>query len=93
MNPTTIETARAIITAAIPDKGERAEVLALLKPAPERRDKMLATSAAAKMAGVHPKTLSHWEKKGYLHPKRITPSRMRWSRNELETFLCEKAEA
>jgi predicted DNA-binding transcriptional regulator AlpA len=92
MNQSTIETARAILSAAIPDRGERAEVLAMLKPPAPRKDKLLTTAEAAKIAGVHSKTLFHWEDKGYLHPRRITPSRVRWSRNELEEFLCESAE-
>jgi predicted DNA-binding transcriptional regulator AlpA len=91
MKAETLQTATAILAAAIPDKGERAEVLAMLKPTPDRRDKMLTTGEAAKLAGVHRKTLFAWEDKGYLKPRRITPSRVRWSRNELETFLCETA--
>lgn len=92
MKPETLETARAIVAAAINDKGERAEALAMLTPKGDRRDKMLTTRAACQMAEVNPKTLFRWERKGYLHPRRITPSRVRWSRNELETFLCETAE-
>lgn len=92
MKPETLETARAIVAAAIPDKGERAEALALLTPKPERRDKMLTTGEACRFAGVVSKTLFRWGRKGYLKPRRITPSRVRWSRNELEAFLCETAE-
>lgn len=89
MRTETLQTATAILSAAIPDKGERAEVLAMLKPTPARRDKLLTTREAAELAGVHRKTLFSWEAKGYLKPRRITPSRVRWSRAELQDFLCE----
>lgn len=96
MNSNTLKYATAILSAAIIDKNDRDEAIErLLTPRPDRptRDKMLTTRAACQMAGVHPKTLFRWEEKGYLHPKRITPSRIRWSRTELETFLCETADA
>ena len=92
MKPETMTTAAALLTAGIQDQRERAEVLSALKAQADRRDRMLTTAAAAKFAGVHRKTLFAWERKGYLRPHRITPSRVRWSRNELETFLCESAE-
>lgn len=93
MKQETLTTATAILAAAITDKGERAEVLALLKPKPPTRERMLTTRAACELAGTHPKTLFRWAKKGYLNPRRITPSRVRWPKSELETFLCETAEA
>ena len=93
MKDETRNTVAALVAAGIPDKGERAEVLALLKPKAPTREKMLTTRAACELAGVHPKTLFRWETKGYLHPRRITPSRVRWAKSELETFLCEGAEA
>ena len=93
MKPETMNTMTALARAGIQDPNERAEVEALFKPRPPRRDKMLSTSAAATLAGVHRKTLFAWARKGYLTPKRITPSRVRWSKCELETFLCETAEA
>lgn len=85
-------TAAALLTAGIADPTERAEAISALKARAVRRDKMLTTREAAALAGVHPKTLYQWEGKGYLKPRRITPSRVRWSRNELERFLCETAE-
>lgn len=88
-----MNTATAILSAAITDKGERAEVLAMLQPKPPKREKMLTTRAACELAGTHPKTLFRWAKKGYLNPRRITPSRVRWAKSELEEFLCETAEA
>jgi len=93
MKTETLNTATAILSAAIQDRGERAEVLAMLKPKTPTREKMLTTRAACELADVHPKTLFRWAVKGYLHPKRITPSRVRWPKSELETFLCETAEA
>lgn len=93
MKPETLETSRALLAAGIHDKKEREEALALFVPKPDRRDKMLTTRQAAELAGTHRKTLFAWERKGYLKPRRITPSRVRWSRNELEAFLCETAGA
>lgn len=93
MKPETITTATALLTAGISDPRERADALSFFRAQAERKDKMLTTAAAAQFANVHQKTLFAWERKGYLHPRRITPSRVRWSRRELETFLCETAEA
>lgn len=88
VKPETMTTATALLAAGIPDKNERAEVLKFFeRPLP--RDTLLTTRKAAHLAGVHRKTLFGWERKGYLHPKRITPSRVRWSKRELESFLCE----
>lgn len=93
MKQQTLKTAEALVRAGIPDAVECAEVLAMLKPKPAKREKMLTTRAACELAGVHPKTLFRWAMKGYLKPHRITPSRVRWPKSELETFLCETAEA
>ncbi len=92
MKAETLTTATALLTAGISDPRERAEALAAFQANADRRDRMLTTRAAATLAGVHRKTLFAWELKGYLHPRRITPSRVRWSRRELENFLCEAAE-
>lgn len=92
MKTDTIKRTEALLTAGISDPGERADVLALFRESIDRRDKFLTTSAAAKLAGVHRKTLFSWERKGYLQPRRITPSRVRWSRRELEHFLGEGGE-
>ncbi len=91
MKPETMKTATALLTAGIPDKAEQSELLAMLKARAARREKMLTTRAACQFAGVCKKTLFRWEKNGYLHPKRITPSRIRWPQRELEAFLCETA--
>ena len=88
MNPETFNTAKAVVTAAIANPAERAEILKLFSQ-PIPRDVLFTTRKAAEFAGVHRKTLFRWERNGYLHPKRITPSRVRWSKRELETFLCE----
>lgn len=92
MRPETMTTATALLTAGIQDPSERADLLAALKARLARKDKMLTTREAAELAHVHRKTLFAWEEKEYLHPRRITPSRVRWSRNELQDFLCETAE-
>ena len=91
MKPETLKTATALLAAGIPDKTEQTELLAMLKPRPARRERMLTTRAACQLAGVCKKTLFRWEAKGYLHPKRVTPSRIRWPQSELETFLGETA--
>lgn len=93
MKAETIQTSKAILSAAISDPRERAEVLALLKPKTPARERMLTTKAACQFAGVCKQTLRRWERKGYLHPKHITPSRVRWPQSELEAFLCESATA
>jgi len=92
MKPETITTAKAILSAAITDKGERDELLKALAPKPPVREKLLTTKAASALAECHPKTLFSWARKGYLTPRRITARRVRWSKNELERFLCETAE-
>lgn len=89
MKPETIKTATALVEAGISDPRERAEVLTALKAQTARRDKLLTTRQAAELASVHRKTLFGWERKGYLHARRVTPSRVRWSKRELEDFLCE----
>ena len=89
MKPETLTTAAALLTAGIPDQRERAEVLSALKAQADRRDKMLTTRQAAELAQAHRKTLFAWARRGFLNPHRITKSRVRWSRNELQDFLCE----
>ena len=84
-------TATALLMAGIPDKAEQAELLTMLKSRAARKEKMLTTRAACQFAGVCKKTLFRWAAKGYLHPKRITPSRVRWPQSELEAFLGETA--
>jgi len=95
MRQETINTITAFLSAAIADKAERAEAIEKLsnQESVRNRDKMLTTKAAAALAGVCDKTLFRWEGLGYLHPKHITARRVRWSKRELETFLCETAEA
>lgn len=88
MKSETLTIASNLISAAIPDRAERAELLAMLAPKPPARDKMLTTAAACELAECHKKTLARWARRGYLHPRKITPSRVRWSRAELETFLA-----
>ncbi len=93
MKQETKKTVAAFVAAAIADPEERAAVLERLegKTMPPKRDKLLTGREACELAGCARKTLRDWELKGYLHPKRITRQRVRWSRNELENFLCETA--
>ena len=88
MKRQTLETVAALVRAAIPDTSERNDVLALLERGfnPVRKDKMLKPREACEVAGVTRKTLRIWERKGYIHPQRISKYRIRWSRNELERF-------
>lgn len=88
MKPETRKTMTAFADAAIADKGEREEVKALFDPKHTRGDRQLTTGEACRLAGVVSKTLYRWERQGHLHPARITKSRVRWSRAELEDFLC-----
>ena len=53
----------------------------------EERDKLLKTKEACQLAQVTWKTLRGWELKGYIHARRITQRRIRWSRRELVAFL------
>lgn len=94
MNEETRRAVAAFVRAAIQDPAEReAAIAAIEKPKPERRDKMLTGREACRFAGVARKTLRDWEKKGLIHGRHITPKRVRFSRNELEGFLCERMEA
>ena len=94
MKQETRKTVASLIEVAVKDPEEKAEALARLEGKKDtRRDKMLKSKEAARVAGVHVKTLFGWEKMGKLHPKRLTARRVRWSRNELEEFLGEAAEA
>lgn len=91
MDKLKLEKARVLLGTVF-ERDELADVMSRLDPPKEtakRPDKHLTTREACRLAGVHRKTLGTWAKKGFLHPNRITPSRFRWSRNELETFLCE----
>lgn len=89
MKDATRKTVAALIKAAGMDAAEQAAVLSALDRADgqPRPDKLLTPRQACALAEVGRKTLRAWEKAGYLHPRRITKYRIRWSRNELETFL------
>lgn len=91
MKPETMTTATALLTAGIPDKNERAEILRAIARVPVR-EKLLTTRQAAALAAVTRKTLFRWARQGHLHPHRITPARVRWPQSELEAFLCQNAE-
>lgn len=93
MRKETRQTVAALIRAAGMDSSEQAAVLSALDRAENkpRPDKMLTPGEACALAEVTRKTLRKWERAGYLHPRRITRSRIRWSRNELEKFLTGEA--
>lgn len=86
--PETLTTARNLIAAAIPDATERAAVLAKLE-LPARKEGWLSTSKAAALVGVHRKTLFRWAARGLIHPQRLTPSRVRWPKSELENMTID----
>lgn len=92
MKTETIQTVQTLIKAAIHDADEQAAALAAIQRGsrPERPDKLITGVEAARLAGVHRKTIRDWEGKGLLHGKHITRSRVRFSRNELEDLLGEK---
>ncbi len=92
MTKETIETISDLNRAGVQDAAEREAALAATQRAsrPERADRMLTGAEAARLAGVHRKTLRDWEHRGLLHGKHITRSRVRFSRNELEDLLGEK---
>lgn len=93
MNETTRKAVEAFVRGAIADPAEREAAIAAIQPKPERRDKMLTGREACRFAGVARKTLRDWEKKGMIRGRHITAKRVRFSRNELEEFLCERMEA
>ena len=89
MKASTIDLLDGLISAAVKDKGEQAEAKALIRQKVEKRpDKQLTTNAAAELVGCTGKTLFRWAKAGKLHPRRLSASLVRWSRNEIEDFLC-----
>lgn len=94
MRQATLKTGETVLQAVITDPEERAEAMARWRgEKPARRDKMLTAKEAAAIAGVHKKTIQLWDKKGLLHGRHITARRVRFSRNELEDFLCEAGNA
>lgn len=93
MRKETRQTVAALIRAAGMESSEQAAVLSALDRAENkpRPDKLLTPREACTFAEVTRKTLRRWEVEGHLHPRRITKSRIRWSRNELEKFLMGEA--
>lgn len=92
MKRETIETVTALIRAGVQDATEREAALAAIQRAsrPERPDRMLTGTEAARLAGVCRKTLRDWEHRGLIHGRHVTRSRVRFSHNELEDLLGEK---
>jgi predicted DNA-binding transcriptional regulator AlpA len=96
MKNETIKTVTDLAKAAIKDPAELEKVIERLQTPTTPKalpDKMLKTREAAALAGCTRHTLRNWERQGYLHPRHITASRVRWSKRELEKFLCETVEA
>lgn len=89
MNETTRRMIESFAKTAISDPQEREAALAALQAKAARRDKLLTGVEAARLAGVSRKTIRDWERKGLIRGRHITRSRVRFSRNELEAFLCE----
>ena len=89
MNQNTRRLIESFANSAITDPKQREAVLVALQPKAERRDKLLTGVEAARLAGVTRKTIRDWERKGLIRGRHITRSRVRFSRNELETFLGE----
>ena len=92
MKSETLQMVTALVGAVVKDSAERDEVLSKLRSKTQTPDKLLKTRDATELAGCTRHTLRAWEKKGFLHPKRITKARIRWSRNELQDFLSAAAE-
>ena len=89
----TRKTVEALVRAAIADPAERDAVLEAVAAPAERKDRALKTREACALAGVSARTLQIWAREGKLHPKRATRSHVRYSRNELESFLGYALEA
>lgn len=87
MKSQTRSTLEAFARAAITDPAEREAALKALATTQERKDRALKTKEACRLAGVSARTLQMWTKAGHLHPRRATRSHVRYSRNELESFL------
>ena len=92
MRNETRKSIEAFARAAISDPVERDAALAAIAKPPERPDRPLRTKEACLLAGVSARTLQGWTKAGHLHPARATRSHVRYSRNELESFLGYKLE-
>lgn len=93
MKAETRKTIEAFVRAAVTDPDERAAALKAIAIPPERRDRPLRTKEACALAGISARTLQVWAKEGKIHPLRATRSHVRYSRNELESFLGYRLEA
>ncbi len=94
MNETTRKLLTAFTKSAITDPEQRDAALAALAPRKEERpDRWLKTREALQLCGFASwKTLRRAEKAGILHPRHLSARMVRWSRNELEGWLCGTAE-
>lgn len=90
MNETTRKMLAAFAKSAITDSVQREAALAAIAPRREERaDKWLKTREALALVGVASwKTLRRAELAGKLHPRHLSKRMVRWSRNELEDWLC-----
>ena len=57
----------------------------------KRRSRLLSTKAAAEMLGVHVATLRLYGKQGLLTPVRFTARKIRWSEEDISTFMMTGA--
>ena len=89
MNETTRKLLAAFAKTAVTDPEQREAALAALAPRKdERPDKWLKTKEAVALTGLSGKTLRRHELAGTLHPRHLSARMLRWSRNELERWLC-----
>lgn len=90
MNETTRKMLAAFAKTAVTDPVQREAALAALAPRKEERpDKWIKTKEALALCGFASwKTLRRAEKAGKLHPRHLSARMVRWSRNELENWLC-----
>ncbi len=93
MKAETRKTIEAFVRAAVTDPDERDAALKAIATPPERRDRPLKTKEACALAGISARTLQVWANEGKIHPIRATRSHVRYSRNELESFLGYRLEA
>ena len=88
MNQDTRKLLTAFAKTAVTDPEQRKAALEALAPRQEEKpDKWLRTREALTLTGVTWKTLRRQELAGVLHPRHLSARMVRWSRNELESWL------
>jgi len=73
---------------------QKEKIKAVLNPqtSPSKRN-LITTKKASEVLGVSTVTLRKYEKKGLLTPIRYSLRRIRWDRDEIETFRLEGVQA